>query len=254
MKEVNDRLPQPQHLAELRAGFTVWIKATWSVLSPSVHWNQHSLCPHSSTEMISKTCNAEVPLGTGGTQGPQRLFTCSDEILSYAAFVIQVPRSHPSPGFWNGSGFAALRLTQNATSSFPWQGSQQQAVSQPSSPSAPTPSCSHGSTSSDLIALEWDLNLHGEPAPEQSNPAALWVTSLECLCLWGLTLLWLWALPSPFPHPCCCWGWPGSPDPQLCFPSGGPKCFQLLQLSVECCSLAVLKLLEVLHSLHVPLK
>lgn len=34
----------------------------------------------------------------------------------------------------------------------------------------------------------------------------------------------------------------------------GPKCFQPLQLSVERWSRAVLKFLEVLHSLHVPLK
>lgn len=79
----------------------------------------------------------------------------------------------------------SLCLTQNA-----WLKVFLLLASQPaaSSESAFISLCTHtlmlyGSISSDLTALEWDLILHGEPAPDQSNPAALWVTSLEC-CIW----------------------------------------------------------------------
>lgn len=143
----------------------------------------HLQCVETSThcvltaEMTSKTHNAEVPLGTEGTQALQILFMCSDEILSCFAFVIQVPHGRTQTQgpemvcFF--TALCALPKMPGASSSFSWQASQQQAVSQPSFPCAPTSSCSYGSISSDLIALQRDLNFHGEPAPDQCNAAAL---------------------------------------------------------------------------------
>lgn len=141
----------------------------------------HLQCVETSThcvltaEMTSKTRNAEVPLGTEGTQALQILFMCSDEILSCFAFVMQVPHGRTQTQgpemvcFF--TALCALPKMPGASSSFSWQASQQQAVSQPSFPCAPTSSCSHGSISSDLVApsARFKFSWRASPRPVQSS-------------------------------------------------------------------------------------
>ena len=173
--------------------------------------------------------------------------------------MVKVPYSNTSPGPSNGSCFTifcALPKKLSASWSFSLHASRQQAgVNQPSPPFAP-PSCPYSSISSDLvISFQWDLTSQQELAPDQSDTAPFWVISSGVP---GAGEVW----------PCCGHGlFPphalitaaagagqGAEGPQICFLPGGQKWFLPLQLSVECCSLAVLKLLEALHSLQMPLK
>lgn len=253
LKEGRGEQPEHQHVAELQTGLPAGLKQ----LEFCCHFQWVEVTTHhSSTEVTSNTCKAKVFLGLKGPQGPEELFMFwmwrDFYPVSYlwlkccVCTQIQGPEMGPVWPFF--VPYLKCSLQAGPSPCMP-AGSKQDRVS------LHPPSCPYSSISSDLTTLEWDFTSGRELTLEQSNTATFWLISS--------------GVPSACEgRPCCDHGFSpphalvtaaagagqGAKGPWLCFLPGGPRCFLLLQLSVECCSLAVLKLLESLHSLHVPLK